>query len=238
MSGFHKALMDKGVTTMSLFGRPLWLMTGLVFVFAAGLLPGQAYAAGMFGFTEIRANRIASIPKWVALLARARPEVARLKACVDDAQFCDGPAAVDWAKFIRETRGKSRQAQVFAVNRYMNQWRYITDERLHGVRDLWATPLEFMTQSGDCEDYAIAKYYALKTLGWADADLRLVIVQDTVRGIPHAVLSAKVRDGGDTGHMILDNLLPEPLSDKYLMQYTPYYAVNETTRWTFIKPMR
>jgi hypothetical protein len=45
-----------------------------------------------------------------------------------------------------------------------------------------------MRMSGQCQDYAIAKFLALRALGFADTQLRLVALRDTRREIDHAVL--------------------------------------------------
>ena len=178
---------------------------------------------------EIKANSIASIPKWVDVLERMRTEnlngTCRNGACKGRQQ--------DWYEMVQSMRGESRYTQMVGVHRWLNRYKYITDDRLWGRSDYWATPGQFTELSGDCEDYSIAKYYTLKALGWSDEDLRLVVLQDTVRGIPHAVLA--VNYNGE--NYILDNLATEPLQDKYLRQYTPYYAVNATSRWVFIRPI-
>ena len=193
-----------------------------------GFVPG-AWAAGLFGMVEIKANSIESIPKWVEALGRVNKE--NLLAKCRDGQ-CTGKHK-SWNEFVQETRGVGRFEQLVRVHRWINRYKYIEDIDLWGRSDYWATPGEFLSLSGDCEDYSIAKYYTLKALGWSDADLRLVVLRDTVRNIAHAVLA--VNYNGE--NYILDNLATEPLQDKYLRQYTPYYAVNATSRWVFIKPL-
>ena len=189
----------------------------------------STWAAGLFGMIEIKANSIASIPKWVDVLGRIENE-GLLAKCRNGS--CTGKQQ-SWYEMVQDMRGQSRFAQMVGVHRWLNRYRYITDDRLWGKSDYWETPGEFVTLSGDCEDYSIAKYYTLKALGWRDEDLRLVVLQDTVRGIPHAVLAVNF----EGENYILDNLATEPLQDKYLRQYTPYYAVNATSRWVFIKPI-
>lgn len=189
----------------------------------------SVWAAGLFGMIEIKANSIESIPKWVDALHRINVE-SLLSKC--QSGQCQNRQA-DWYAMVQDVRGNSRFDQMVLVNRWLNRYKYITDDRLWGVSDYWETPGQFVEMSGDCEDYAIAKYYTLKALGWNDADLRLVVLRDTVRDIPHAVLA--VTYNGE--NYILDNLATEPLQDKYITQYTPYYAVNSTSRWVFIKPM-
>ena len=51
--------------------------------------------------------------------------------------------------------------QVREVNRLFNQFEYRKEKRNH-----WATPIEFLAHGyGDCEDFAIAKFFALAALG-------------------------------------------------------------------------
>jgi predicted transglutaminase-like cysteine proteinase len=200
----------------------------LIALMVVGFAPG-AWAAGLFGMVEIKASTIESIPKWVDALQRIDAE-ALLAKCRGGQ--CSGQQQ-DWYEMVEDLRGRGRYEQMVAVHRWLNRYRYITDDRLWGKSDYWETPGQFVTMSGDCEDYSIAKYYTLKALGWNDADLRLVVLRDTVRNIPHAVLA--VNYNGE--NYILDNLATEPLQDRYLRQYTPYYAVNATTRWVFIRPM-
>lgn len=201
------------------------------FLLVLGLLAltPQVWAAGLFGMIEIKANSIESIPKWVSALSRMRVENL-LEKCRNSQ--CKGKQA-DWYEMVQDQKGRDRYEQMVAVHRWLNRYRYITDDRLWGVSDYWETPGEFMEMSGDCEDYSIAKYYTFRALGWNDDDLRMVVLRDTVRDIPHAVLAVTL--GED--NYILDNLASEPLQDKYIKQYTPYYAVNSTSRWVFIKPM-
>jgi predicted transglutaminase-like cysteine proteinase len=62
---------------------------------------------------------------------------------------------------------KTRGGLGVETNRFLNDWRYKPDDQNYGQRDYWATPLEFLRRSGDCEDYAIAKYVTLRELGFA-----------------------------------------------------------------------
>lgn len=204
------------------------MRTALAVVLLASLA-APTWAEGLFGSIEIKANTIASIPKWVEALGRQRTENL-LGQC--EQGRCKG-AKQDWYEMVQGLKGRGRFEQMVEVHRWHNRYRYITDDRLWGRSDYWETPGEFMDMSGDCEDYSIAKYYTLRALGWSDDDLRMVILRDTVRDIPHAVLAVKYN--GE--NYILDNLASEPLQDKYIRQYTPYYAVNSKARWVFIRPM-
>ena len=138
-----------------------------------------------------------------------------------------------WQSVVRTQRGRPPIEQIQAVNRFLNEWRYKSDDQNYGRRDYWATPLEFLRHSGDCEDYAIAKYVTLRQLGFMPEQLRLVVVRDVIRDLAHAVLAVYV----DEEVYILDNLTKAVLPQERIGQYVPYYSVNETTRWAHVAPV-
>ncbi len=60
------------------------------------------------------------------------------------------------------------------VNRFFNRFNYESDESLWKQKDYWQTPTEFIgMNAGDCEDYVISKYFALRALGIPDEKLFL-----------------------------------------------------------------
>ncbi len=202
-------------------------MRALVIAIAVmGALAMPAWA-DLFNTTSVRTRNINSIPKWIDVLSRTEREDLRGQCAAGQ---CGGKEESWWEKMPDWSR-ESRFNQMVQVNRWLNNYPYITDSELLGRSDFWQTPGQFITRSGDCEDYAIAKYYTLKALGWSEDELRLVVVHDTLRNIPHAVLAVSV----DGGTYILDNLASEPLLHQYVRQYTPYYAINAKYRWVFIK---
>lgn len=201
---------------------------------AMALLAGSAHAAGgLFGLVEIRASNISAIPKWVNLVGRVHAQEGIYRNCFANREACSGDGMLRWASMMDEELGKGRKHQLNAVHDFMNHYPYITDNRLWGKSDYWETPREFVEDSGDCEDYAIAKYWSLKLLGWPVDTLRMAVVQDTVRDIPHAILIAQM----DGDYWVLDNLATDPLPHEQVFQYRPYYAVNEKNRWVFVRPL-
>lgn len=194
----------------------------------------SAFAAdGLFGMIEIKAKSIAAIPKWVNVLARIEREQGRYQACFRDINACTSDDMRKWSAFVAEQQGKPASEQMDETHRFLNRWDYITDMELWGKSDYWETPREFVENSGDCEDYAIVKYVTLKALGWPASKLRVAVVQDTIRDIPHAVLITELNNT----FWVLDNLSLRPLPDRQVMQYRPYYAVNESNRWVFVEPL-
>src|SRR6202022_861442 len=63
---------------------------------------------------------------------------------------------------------------------------------------------------GDCEDYAIVKFAALREAGIADADLRLLVVHEPGAESEHAVVSVRL----DGRWLILDNRRLTMMEDK------------------------
>jgi len=95
--------------------------------------------------------------------------------------------------------------QLNSVNLYLNQLLPQYDAVIQKEEDYWATPKEFLiTGYGDCEDYAIIKYFTLLKLGFDKEKLFLTIVFEQYRGGYHMVLS--YFDSENSSPFILDNL--------------------------------
>ncbi len=124
---------------------------------------------------------------------------------------------------IARLRGVEARRQLAEVNRTVNRVRYRDDRNNWGRPDYWAAPQEFLARGGDCEDFAIAKYLALRALGYGAEDLRLLILFDSRRAMAHAVLAVVLN--GQV--LVLDNLRAAilPLGD--LTHYRVRYSVNE-----------
>ena len=88
------------------------------------------------------------------------------------------------------------------------------------------TPLmTFTSGAGDCEDYAIAKYIALRQAGMAARDLRLVILHDRLAHEDHAVTAARL----DSRWLILDNRRMGLLVDTQVRNMTPLLALDSNS---------
>ena len=135
-----------------------------------------------------------------------------------------------WQQFLDSIRHLPVAQQIRQVNKYANEKKYILDIENYGVTDYWATPLEFLTNSGDCEDYAIIKMLSLKWLGYEVDTMRVVIVQDTNLRIPHAVMA--IENNNDI--LILDNQIEEVISHADIFHYVPVYSVNENHWWMHV----
>ncbi len=180
-----------------------------------------------FHSIEIRFDKMDAFRKWNSAVARYAQEQDRTRGqeCRNDDSAACAYRRLD--SFLDTLRGKTRHEQLVAVNAHMNARPYAPDTKTWGQKDYWATPAEFMTHSGDCEDFAIAKFFALKRLGWNANALRLAAVKDLKRGEGHAVLVAF--DGAKS--WMLDNQIKQVVETDTVRHYEAVYSINENFWW-------
>jgi predicted transglutaminase-like cysteine proteinase len=108
--------------------------------------------------------------------------------------------------------------------------RATSDLSQYGVDDFWSPPLATLEKgAGDCEDYSILKYLALREAGISPDDLRLLIVSYPRRGIMHAVLAVH----WDEEWLLLDNLTMVMVNSLEATQYRPLIALDYQAMTTF-----
>lgn len=201
-----------------------------VAAFAAAFViatPAMAGSANLFNTVEYQTNSLDALPQWQRTLSKIERERKSYRDCAKNERHCGSRAVQAWQAMIRQQQGARQIDQLHQVNNFINQWHYRADGQNYGKSDYWASPAEFFRRSGDCEDYAIAKYVTLRQMGFSADQLRLVVVKDTRRDLAHAVLAAYV--GNDV--YILDNLSNKVRPQSAVSDYAPYYSVNENARW-------
>ncbi len=144
----------------------------------------------------------------------------------------------DWMRVMRASRNVSEREKVQRINGFFNhQITFEEDYPLWDKPEYWATPLETMARGrGDCEDYAIAKYFSLLELGVPINKLRLVYVQATI-GDPdgdsikqgHMVLA--YYPSPDAEPQILDNLNKKVLAAAQRPDLLPVFSFNSAGLW-------
>ena len=133
-----------------------------------------------------------------------------------------------WLRLIAELSTRSADARIAGIDRFVNGFAWVEDDRLYGRADHWATPAEFLAaEAGDCEDFAIAKYVALARLGFSEERLRIALVHDRRRDLEHALTI--VYWDGDA--LVLDSLAERPASHAGLTRYRPICSFNRRTLW-------
>ena len=177
----------------------------------------------LFGSEEKRSTNLKAFTKWSGMFSRFERSFQRPS---------DMEVINEFKGKIEGMKGLPLHKMAEQVNNLVNQKRYIVDSRNYGQTDYWATPVEFMKRGGDCEDFAITKYTALRALGVPENRMRLLILQDMQKNIPHAVLIVYT----DKGPLLLDNQIKRTVSVNKVSHYKPIFSINRHAWWLHSKP--
>ena len=154
---------------------------------AGAALADQPFAT----YQEVAFRAGIGFPKWQAIQQRFDAEARIVQDCIAG-RHCESSEAREIAGDLKSLADLSSLDKAEAVQRIFNARPYVEDKRQFGVGDLWQTPFSFWANGGDCEDYAIAKYMALRVLGFTDAQLRLTILTRRSDREVHAILLVAV----------------------------------------------
>lgn len=144
----------------------------------------------------------------------------------------EGRSRIDaWQRLLATQKQRSEQDKLNVVNRFFNkQLRYEEDIDLWHQEDYWATPIEALIKgAGDCEDYAIAKYFSLRRLGIASEKLQITYVKALRQNRAHMVLT--YYSSPQAMPLVLDSLIDsiEPASQR--TDLLPVYSFNAEGLW-------
>ena len=93
-------------------------------------------------------------------------------------------------KLLKRLDNSNTKKKLEKVNDFFNAVKYGEDKDVYGRSDYWASPYEFLARDkGDCEDYVIAKFFALKQLGIPSSKMFLSYVRLKGKKEAHMVLS-------------------------------------------------
>lgn len=148
-----------------------------------------------------------------------------------------GPRAVAEAplllQLIERAAALDEVRRLSLVNAFFNQRiSFHEDVEVWGMIDFWATPLEALDKGrGDCEDYAIAKYFSLVSAGTPVAKLRMVYVRAQLGGksLAHMVLAYYAQPGAEP--LILDNLVADVQPASARGDLLPVFSFNSEGLW-------
>jgi predicted transglutaminase-like cysteine proteinase len=162
--------------------------------------------------------------KWLGVQHALQDEMVQLALCEGDRDGCASPAALQFLDIVERAKSREGRARLGEINRAVNlAIRPVSDLAQYGQIDVWTSPLATLARgAGDCEDYAIAKFVALRRAGVAPDDLRIVIMHDPVRGEDHAITAARL----DGRWLTLDNRRMAMVEDVQLTSYRPVFLIN------------
>jgi predicted transglutaminase-like cysteine proteinase len=161
--------------------------------------------------------------KWLSVESELDDEGARLAACRLDRLECTSTVALRFLALVDRARARDGRARIGEINQDINLAIHpMSDMAQFGKPDVWSSPLTTLARgSGDCEDYAIAKYLALKEIGVAEERLRIVVVSDALSGEGHAVAAVRL-----DGHWwLLDNRRMDMIQDMSAKYYRPLFVL-------------
>ena len=163
--------------------------------------------------------------KWLGVERKLDDERVQLALCDGDRERCASPAALQILAIVDKAHAREGRARIGEINRAINlAIRPMSDQAQYGQADVWSSPLvTFAHGAGDCEDYAIAKFVALRLAGVPSDDLRIVVVHDKLNGEDHAVAAARL-----DGHWLtLDNRRMAMVEDGNARNYRPLFVIDQ-----------
>jgi predicted transglutaminase-like cysteine proteinase len=182
-------------------------------------------SAEPFGLFASKLSGGALREKWLGVERKLDDERVQLALCDGDRARCVSPAALQFLAIVDNARAREGRARLGEINRAINlAIRPMSDMAQYGQIDVWSSPLvTFATGAGDCEDYAIAKFVALRMAGISSDDLRIVVIRDTIRGEDHAVAMARL----DDHWLTLDNRRMAMVEDADVRNYRPLFVIDD-----------
>lgn len=167
-------------------------------------------------------------------VVRGRSQFAIDDATLESAAKLHGEEArqrlLAWEKLIREDDSATDEAKLEAVNIFFNRMRFVDDRQHWGKQDYWATPVEFLaTGGGDCEDFALAKYFTLKAVGVEEKKLNMTYVKALRLNQAHMVVTYFRQPGAEP--LVLDNLDEEIQPATARKDLLPVYSFNGSGLW-------
>ncbi|WP_177454505.1 cysteine protease LapG [Pseudomonas sp. Irchel 3E13] len=136
-----------------------------------------------------------------------------------------------WQQLLATKKQLGDAERLEVVNQFFNrQLRYEEDIDLWHEVDYWATPIQSLIKgAGDCEDYAIAKYFSLRRLGIPADKLRITYVKALRQNRAHMVLT--YYSSPDAMPLVLDSLIDAIKPASQRTDLLPVYAFNGEGLW-------
>lgn len=185
----------------------------------------------VFGTTETPNANLGMFKRWTGVIERAMHEwFGYDDPCAT--RFAGRCTTGEWRQLVARLADRPRREKIERVNAFFNRLPYAVDGATWGTGDYWATPLQFLSRSGDCEDYAIAKFVTLRQLGLSNDEMRIVVLDDLNLRVAHAIL---VVTEGDR-LLVLDNQVADIVESRRILHYRPLYSLNEAAWWLHRKP--
>lgn len=144
---------------------------------------------------------------------------------------------VELEQLLMQLKSASEMEKLHQINDFFNQKITFADDiDVWGVTDYWASPLEFIgLQAGDCEDFSIAKYVFLKSVGVSNDKLRLTYVRAEIaypgRTAVRAHMVLSYYQTPQSEPLILDSLIQQIMPASSRKDLSPIFSFNDKGLW-------
>jgi len=144
----------------------------------------------------------------------------------------EGRKRIDaWQQLLATQKQIPEAEKLRVVNQFFNaQLKYREDIDLWHQEDYWATPIQALWKgAGDCEDYAIAKYFSLRHLGVPSEKLQITYVKALSLNRAHMVLT--YYPSPNAMPLVLDSLMDAIKPANQRTDLLPVYSFNAQGLW-------
>ncbi|MEQ1636624.1 MAG: transglutaminase-like cysteine peptidase [Methylococcales bacterium] len=136
----------------------------------------------------------------------------------------------NWRQLLSLNKKQPIAIKLKASNDFFNHLKFEDDIEHWWTDDYWATPIETIaTNGGDCEDFAIGKYFTLTALGIPEQCLKITYVKALSVDKAHMVLNYQCNANDEA--LILDNLVTAILPARARNDLVPVYSFNANGLW-------
>ena len=197
-----------------------------------------AAAAKTKHFAHFLKAAVIALALLVAAIHVVAVDFARMQAQLSQ-RF--GPVALgsfrDLQKLLQDSTDRTQVVQLRQVNDFFNRRvKFGEDQGIWGQSDYWATPMETLGRgAGDCEDFAIAKYFTLLLLNIPEEKMRLIYVQASLGGVNSSITQAHMvlayYSTPEAEPLILDNLINELQPASRRPDLLPVFSFNTQGLW-------
>jgi predicted transglutaminase-like cysteine proteinase len=148
-----------------------------------------------------------------------------------------GPSAVQHTQALLQEMttlaGADEPEKLKGINHFYNRSvLFRSDQDNWGVVDYWASPIELLNRGqGDCEDYAIGKYFSLIAMGVSPAKMRMVYVRAQTGGTIQAHMVLAYYPEPMAEPLILDNLITDIRPASRRPDLAPVFSFNAEGLW-------
>lgn len=179
--------------------------------------PREPLLPNLFGTVAHATNMTPA--NWVEHVAAG---VRSFDACLANEDAC-GSDSSRWAATAEQLSAMPLRDRLARANRFVNgAISFRSDMAMTGTIDSWITPTQlFRARTGDCEDYALAKYWLLRASGVSEDDMFVMVVSDLVARAHHAYLAVRVGDG----FVLLDSRTNTVLSPSLVDDINPLITI-------------